>query len=123
MNNLNVLILDDDRLQQNLISRYLGDVYKLFPCYSYNQAELLLEENPEGFFKAFLIDLFLGEGKTGLEFIEGYLNPCKTIAISGYLTGEVVKQLINLGVFAAHQKPVELYSLFISLNSIIRCEE
>ena len=123
MNNLNVLILEDEKGQQDLISRYIKDVYNIFSCYTYDDAEKLIQDKPAEFFKVFIIDLLLSmDGKTGLEFIEEHLDGCKTIVISGYLSPEIIDEVVNLGVFATFEKPIHFDSLFISMNSIIRCE-
>ncbi len=123
MNNLNVLLLDDEPSIHEILKDYLYGVYDIYSAYSYDEAVGLLKEKGINFFKIFVCDLYLGNGRSGFDFIQNYLEGCKTIVISGLLEREVINDLIKKGVFTAHSKPIKLGNVFISMNSIIRCEK
>ena len=123
MNNLNVLLLDDEKPIHDLLKKYLDGLYIVYSAYTYDEALTLLNGKVEGFFKIFICDLYLKEERSGLEFIVENLDGCKTIVTSGYLTSVIMDELIDNSVFAALQKPIDMDSLLISMNSIIRCEK
>jgi len=123
MNNLNVLLLDDEVGIHDIIKNYLDGLYTVHSAYTYDEAVNLLNEKGEDFFKIFICDLYLKEERSGLEFIVKHLDGCKTIVISGYLIPAIMDELMDNSVFAALQKPIDMDSLLISMNSIIRCEK
>jgi len=124
VNNFNILLLDDEPSIHDILKQYFEGVYIIYSAYNYNEAEKLLESKPEGFFKLYICDINLTGTHTGLDFIEDHLEKCKSIVISGYLEKVVIDMLVEMGVFAAFKKPLmDLGTLFISMNSIIRCEE
>lgn len=122
MNNLNVFLLDDEKAIHSLLTDYFDDIYDIYSAYSYAGAIKLLESKPEGFFKIFMVDILIAGKKTGLDFAEKYLDPCKTIVLSGYLHRDIIDHLVEMGIFAAFDKPIDFGRMFISMNSIIRCE-
>jgi len=124
MKELNVLLLDDDLCQHNIFQRYFDGIYNIHPTSSYEEAENIIKKFGHDFFVVFIIDLLLEDSiYTGMDFIEQYLNPCKVIISSGYLNREILQKLIDIGVFACFSKPYDLTNIFISMNSIIRCEK
>jgi DNA-binding NtrC family response regulator len=123
MNNLNVLLLDDEKEIHEITKRFISDIYVVYSAYTYEGAVKLLDEKGIDFFNIFICDLYLADKeKSGLDFIKDHLDCCKTIVTSGYLTSVIIDELIVEGVFAALPKPVNMDSLIISMNSIIRCE-
>ena len=122
MNNLNVLLLDDEKAIHDLFKSYFKGIYEIYSAHTYNEAINLFESRPRGFFKLFIIDISLPGHKNGLDFIEEYLDSCKVIVLSGYLESYITDILIEMEIFAAFKKPVDMGELFISMNSIIRCE-
>jgi DNA-binding NtrC family response regulator len=123
MNNLNVLLLDDEKDIHHVIKRFISDIYVVYSAYTYEGAVKLLDEKGIDFFNIFICDLYLSDvKKSGLDFIKEHLDGCKTIVVSGYLTSIIIDELIVNGVFAALPKPINMDSLLISMNSIIRCE-
>ena len=122
MNNLNVLLLDDEQTIHDYVTHYLKDLYVVYSAKTYEEAEKLIKEKGVDFFKVFICDLYLAEERSGLEFILENLDGCKTIVTSGYLAPEVMDELIDNGIFAAMQKPIDMDTLLLSMNSIIRCK-
>ena len=122
MNNLNVLLLDDEQSIHNYIIRYLKNLYIVYSAKTYEEAENLIKEKGVNFFKVFICDLYLAEERSGLEFILENLDGCKAIVTSGYLSPEIMDELIDNGIFAAMQKPINMDTLLLSMNSIIRCK-
>ena len=120
-NTFNVLLLDDENMIHTLIKNYTNLFYKIYSAYTYDQAEKMINDKGVDFFNIFLCDLLLDSEKNGLTLIDKYCEVCKTIVISGYLSKEIINELMVRGVFGAHQKPIKMGNLLISMNSIIRC--
>ena len=121
MDNLNVFVLDDEEAIHPLLTDYFDDIYHIYSAYSYAGAIKLLESKPYGFFKIFIVDIILQGKKTGLDFAEEYLDPCKTIVLSGFMDKNITDNLVEMGIFAAFDKPIDFGRLFILMNSITRC--
>ena len=123
-NDLNVLLLDDIETLHDITKSYLKDVYEIYSAYTYDEAVELIKTKGINFFHIFICDLYLQDKeKSGLSFILKYLEGCKVIVVSGFLTKEIIDILIDHGVYAALRKPVHIDSLFVSMNSIIRCNK
>jgi len=118
---LNVLLLDDEMSIHILVKDYLKDVYNVYSAYNIAEAKDLLHTYGNNFFQIYLVDMHLESEFDGIEFAYEYLEDCKTIIISGYMTDVIRDKLVNMGIFAVFSKPFNLTELFITMNSVIRC--
>lgn len=59
----------------------------------------------------------------GFELIETLLPPCRVIIASGYISPEIAKESLRLGVVSIFQKPPNFNALAIIMNFLINCME
>jgi DNA-binding NtrC family response regulator len=123
MKNTEVLLLDDEPEIHHLFKRYFEGIYNITSAYSYDDAETIVNNFGYDKFCIYIVDIILKGEKSGLDFIEDYLDPCRTIVVSGYINRSVAEDLVSIGIFSSFKKPVDMASLFISMNSILRCEK
>ena len=105
---IRVLLVEDDRRVHDIVARLLESIGDLKPVSTVTteaEANLWLEENPEGWDLA-VIDLILDAG-TGM----GVLSKCrswsaggKAVVLSSYLSPAIVKHCLALGADAVFHK-------------------
>jgi len=108
---IRVLLVEDDRRVHGIVAELLGSIGDLKPVSTVTteaEANLWLQENPEGWDLA-VIDLILDEG-TGL----GVLSRCvrspggKAVVLSNYVSPVIQKHCLALGADAVFHKTLDM---------------
>ena len=131
MMNKKIFILEDDIDICNIYINFFktNNICQVNIYHNIEEAVNAIKDNGIDYWNCFLCDLKVplnAEEKeivnfNTFDFIEKYLEPCKTVVVSGYMSPEIKEEMTLLGVVALHTKPIDLNLLLITLNSIVDC--
>jgi DNA-binding NtrC family response regulator len=130
MNKHRIFIIDDDISLCNAYKSYLEKDYEIDICNDICDAELLIKDKGTDYWDVFICDLKVpynrsveckNEKFNTFDLIDEYIEPHKTIVITGYMSPEIKDMILSMDIFAIIEKPADIKYLKILINSILKC--
>jgi DNA-binding NtrC family response regulator len=128
---IKIFILEDEISMCDIYKEFFKtfeNTYEVVTFTTIEEADKRIKETGIDYWDCFISDLNVPYNRkienttfNTFDFIEQYLEPCKTIVVSGYSSPEIKDHLRHLGVVSLFSKPIDLQLLLITINSIAKC--
>lgn len=117
--NPTVLVVEDDRLTQLLLSRYLEKFYRIITAVSAEEADRVLSEHEV---HCILMDISLDGNEDGIQYTkrlrnERPVNPIPIIALTAHSLPEYRVKSLAAGCNAFLTKPIDASTLVYSIRN------